>query len=172
MRWGNVWRQQSDSLLLSPPPARHILFIHRNSTWLKLPSVETYHSHPQLLDGSHWAVQPMPSIWVGREPPGRPGLMSPWASKPRGPVALGNVANHGCTLAMLPPPLPPIFPLSLRTVKAKRRLMVANCAARGSGVLGSMSVGSSGLASIRMCALRPLPITTLHRVWCVYVFVR
>lgn len=61
--------------------------------------------------------------------------MSPWASKPRGPVALGNVANHGCTLAILHPP-PSFFPLSLRTVKAKRRLMVANCAARGSGVLG------------------------------------
>lgn len=56
--------------------------------------------------------------------------MSPWASKPRGPVALGNVANQGSTLAMRPPPL------SLRTVIAKRRLMIANYAASGSGVLG------------------------------------
>jgi len=32
------------------------------------------------------------------------------------------------------------------------------------GCWGSMSLGSSGLASIRMCALRPLPITPLHRV--------
>lgn len=102
MRQRNVWKQQPDSLSFSPPPAKHIPFIHRNSTWLKLPSVETYHSHPWLLDSSHWAVRPMPSVWVGREPPGRPGLMSPWASKPRGPIALGNVANQGCTLAMVP----------------------------------------------------------------------
>lgn len=99
----DVWKQQPDSLSFSPPPVKHIPFIHRNSTWLKLPSVETYHSHPRLLDRSHWAVRPMPSVWVGREPPGRPGLMSPWASKPRGPIALGNVANQGCTLALVPP---------------------------------------------------------------------
>lgn len=34
----------------------------------------------------------------------------------------------------------------------------------GLGCWGSVSVGSSGLASIRMCALRPLPITAVHRV--------
>ena len=34
----------------------------------------------------------------------------------------------------------------------------------GLGCWGSMSVGSSGLALIRMCALRPLPITAMHRV--------
>lgn len=43
--------------------------------------------------------------------------------------------------------------------------MVANCAAkRGLGRWGSVSVGSSGLASIRMRALRPLPITGAHGV--------
>lgn len=47
-----------------------------------------------------------------------------------GPVALGNVANQGSTLAMQPPTL------SLRTVIAKWRLMIANYAASGSGVLG------------------------------------
>ncbi|CAB1438974.1 unnamed protein product [Pleuronectes platessa] len=96
-----------------------------------MPSVETYHSHPRLLDRSHWAVRPMPGAWVGPGPPGRPGLMSPWASKPRGPLALGNVANQGCTLALVPPH-PPLSP---RTVIAKRRLMVANCAARGSDTM-------------------------------------
>lgn len=54
--------------------------------------------------------------------------MAPWASKPRGPVAQGNGANHGCRLAVAFPP-----PLSLRTVVAKRRLTVANC---GSGDAG------------------------------------
>lgn len=34
----------------------------------------------------------------------------------------------------------------------------------GLGCWGSVSVGSSGLASIRMRALRPLPITAAHRV--------
>lgn len=34
----------------------------------------------------------------------------------------------------------------------------------GLGCWGSVSVGSSGLASIRMCALRPLPITAMHGV--------
>lgn len=50
---------------------------------------------------------PCQASGLAREPPGRPGLMSPWASKPRGPVAQGNVANQGSTLAVLPPsPLP------------------------------------------------------------------
>lgn len=58
--------------------------------------------------------------------------MSPRASNPRGPVALGNVANQGSTLAMRPPSL---SLLSLRTVIAKRSLMIANCAVSGSGLL-------------------------------------
>lgn len=46
-------------------------------------------------------------------------------------MALGNVANQDSTLAVPPHP-----PLSLRTATAKRRFMIANCAASGSGVLG------------------------------------
>lgn len=49
---------------------------------------------------------------------------------------------------------------------------MANCAASGSGLWGSVSVVSSALASIRMCALRPLPITTLHGVGDVCVCVK
>lgn len=41
--------------------------------------------------------------------------MSPWASKPGGPVALGNVANQGSTLAVPRP-----SPFSLRTAVAKK----------------------------------------------------
>lgn len=53
--------------------------------------------------------------------------MSSWPNKPRGLLAQGNVANQKKDA---PPPL------SLRTVTAKRRLMVANCAASGPGLLG------------------------------------
>lgn len=41
--------------------------------------------------------------------------MSPWASKPGGPVALGNVANQGSTLAVRRP-----SPFRLRTAVAKK----------------------------------------------------
>lgn len=132
---------------------KRIPFIHRNSSWERLPLVGTYHGSPQLLAGSHWTVPPMPGAWVGREPPGRPGLMAPWASKPRGLVAQGDGANHGCRLAVASP-----LPLAsgLPRLKEGQR--------RPTAVWGSVSVGSSGLLSIRRRARRPLPITSPHRL--------